>query len=243
MRGPCTLLASIVLVVAAAASCADGDSPGFDNVGGASGEGGAGEGGANEGGTGTTSGQVTSGGAVTSTTATTGGGTTSSSTSSSTASTGTGGEPPCQDVGPGEPANDQMATAHYLGDLSDDDSDEGTIMGTLRTPEDVDWYAYHGVDGVGSTTDPGRQIIGAGIRICKYIDCDGEEDEDFDCPSGTAPDTQSGHPGCCWTGGEAIEWGLTCGSSSLNSDNAVVYMRVDHVGGPGCEPYTLKYNY
>lgn len=113
----------------------------------------------------------------------------------------------------------------------------------LATDDDVDWYRYDGSDDFGSVVDPARQIVAAGVRLCKYIDCAGGEAEDFTCPSGTTSDTQNGHPGCCWTGGTYYLIDLVCGSSSLDSDNAAIYIRVDHPGGPGCEPYTVNYHY
>jgi hypothetical protein len=238
-----TLLA--VASIAAMPACAEGQNSSFQNIGGGGGASGdGGDGGDGEGGSsGRTSGQATGPGTGASTTVTTGSGSVSSASASGSVSSSSTGEPPCQDLGPGEPANDEMATAHVLGEQSDDDDEAASINGTLREPDDVDWYVYQGDDTTGHSVDPGRSIVGAGVRICKYIDCNDEDEEDFECPSGTMADTQAGHPGCCWTGSDPVEFGLTCGSSSLNSDNARVFMRVDHVGGPGCEAYTLNYNY
>ncbi len=250
MRGAGFLLGLFVVGIASAAACAEGDTPGFQNVGGgggASGDGGSGQGGGGDDDddtsgsrSSTTSGQATGSSTVTSSVATSTS-TSTTTTTTTTTSTGTGGAPPCQDTGLGEPSNDQMATAYNLGEQGDDDGDERTIAGVLQATDDVDWYFYMGVDNFGSSVDPGRQIVGAGIRICKYIDCIDEAPEEFECPSGTQPDTQGGHAGCCWTDNEPVEWGLNCDGPI--SDDARVYMRVDHVGGPGCESYSLKFNY
>jgi hypothetical protein len=247
MRGASFLLGIFVVAIASAAACAEGDSPGFENVGGgggASGDGGSGEGGDEDDDDDTSGSRAsattgpTSTSAVTSVSST--GSATTTSTTTTTTSTGAGGSPPCQDTGLGEPSNDEMSGAYNLGTQPDSDGDERTIAGVLQTPDDVDWYFYLGEDNFGSTVDPGRQIIGAGIRICKYIECV-EGDAEFECPSGTQADEQGGRPGCCWTDNEPLEWGLNCNGPV--SDDARVYMRVDHVGGPGCESYSLKFNY
>ncbi len=246
MRVASMIVVALVVVGASIAACAEGDSPGFENVGGGGGGDGDGDGGDGDGGDSTnTSGQAT--GPTTtgsgSTGVTTSTGTTSTGTATTTStSTGTGGAPPCQDQGPGEPGNDQMATAWYLGEIGDGDGDGGTVAGNLRQEGDVDWYSYLGTDGFGSVVDPTRQLIGAGIRICKYLDCVDEAPEEFDCPSGTQPDTQGGHPGCCWSGGEEVAIDAFNCNGPI-SDDATVYIRIDHVGGPECEAYTLNYHY
>jgi hypothetical protein len=246
MRGASFLLGVLVVAIASAAACAEGDSPGFENVGGgggASGDGGSdGDGGDDDDGDDTSGSRASSGAGPTSTAAVTSvsstGSATTTSTTTTTTSTGAGGAP-CQDTGLGEP-NDDMESAYPMGEQPSDDGEERTIAGVLQTPEDVDWYFYIGSDDFDGTVDPGRQIVGAGIRICKYIECV-EGDAEFECPSGTQQDTQGGRPGCCWTDNEPLEWGLNC--TGVISDDARIYMRVDHVGGPGCESYSLKFNY
>lgn len=163
-----------------------------------------------------------------------------STTTSVTASSSTG--ITCPDSGPGEP-NDTIAQAYNLGTISDNDSDGAQVKGTITSPSDVDWYKYHGVDLFGNVVDPTRQLLSPGLRTCKYIECDNAEANVFSCPSGSMPDTQSGHPGCCWTGASPITLDLTCGSSSLDSDNATVYVRVDDPTALVCQAYTLSYHY
>src|SRR5205085_521194 len=104
----------------------------------------------------------------------------------------------CNDPGPGEP-NDTMSQAYNLGEISDSDGDGGKVSGTMASPTDVDWYKFHGVDLFGNVVDPTRQVMSPGVRICKYIQCDGGEPASFSCPGNTTADTQSGLSGCCWT--------------------------------------------
>lgn len=166
----------------------------------------------------------------------------STSASSSTASTGSGG-PMCTDTGPGEP-NNSMALAFSLPAISDCDSDAAVVKGVLdQTKNDVDWYKYAGSDTSTCSVDPTRQLIGAGIRICKYVECSNGKTPSFSCPSGSTDDTQNGKPGCCATNGAPFTLNLTCGSTFLGSDDATIYIRVDHVGGPGCENYQVNYHF
>jgi hypothetical protein len=148
----------------------------------------------------------------------------------------------CPDDGPGEP-NDTIDQATVLGTISDNDADGVSIQAALATVNDVDWYRYHGVDLFGNVVDPTRQLLSTGLRICKYIECDGGESNSFSCPSGTMADTQAGHPGCCWSATSPVTIDLTCGSSSLDSDNATVFIRVDDPTKVPCQAYTLSYHY
>ncbi len=149
----------------------------------------------------------------------------------------------CTDPGPGEP-NNSLATAFSLPGISDCDGDGTLVKGVLaQGGNDVDWYKYAGSDTTGCTVDPTRQLIGSTIRVCKYVQCSNGKPPSFTCPSGTTDDTQGGFPGCCWTGGQSVTLSLTCGSTFLGSDDATIYMRVDHSGGPGCESYQLNYHY
>ena len=173
--------------------------------------------------------------------------TTTSSGSTTATSSSTGG-PMCGDVGP-EP-NDTFESAHDLGTIGDGDGDGGSVSANLgQGGDDVDWYKYRGEDNVGSVVDPTRMLIGAGIRICKYIRCGdandpNDEDEDFECPGGTTTDVDAaGDPGCCWTSGLDVQIDLVCGSSSLNSDDATIFIRIDRPNGMGCESYQLDYHY
>lgn len=211
----------------------DPPEPGFEEVGG-SGEG--------AGGPSTTSTKASSTTGGPSTTSTMSGPTTSTTTmSTTTGATTTTGSSGCNDLGPGEP-NDTEATAHDLGTIPDDDAQGGSVSGLLDGTTDPDWYKYYGTDEFGSTTDPNRTVTSSHpIRICKFVQCDNNEENDFSCPSGTSAATSpDGRPGCCGT--SAFEFSLTCGSSSLNSDNATVYIRIDTQQN-ACVTYTLSYAY
>ena len=164
-------------------------------------------------------------------------GSSSSGSSSSGSTTSTGSGPTCMDTGPGEP-NDTIATAFALPAITDCNSDAAVLQGVLgENPNDVDWYKYDGSDTFGCVVDPTRQLTGQNIRICKYITCTNAA---FTCPSGTQFDTQAGKPGCCWTGGQSVTVDLSCNTTN---DSATVFMRIDHPGGPGCEPYQVDYHF
>lgn len=194
-------------------------------------------------GTATSSTHASSSHATTSTSgATTSGAATTSSGATNAASSSSGG-PMCQDTGPGEP-NETMATAFTLPPIDDCDSSAASVKGVLdQTGNDVDWYKYAGSDTSLCNVDPTRQLIGPGIRICKYIECSNGKPPSFTCPSGTTDDTQGGHPGCCTSSGQSFTLGLTCGGTFIGSDDATVYIRVDHPGGPGCESYQANYHF
>ncbi len=221
-----------MLVLSVFAACGgDPPAPGFEEVGGAGeGAGDAATTGSSTKAAGPSSTGVTSGpGATTSTTSTTG----------ATTSTGPSG---CTDLGPGEP-NDSEATAHDLGTIGDCDDEGGSVSGLLDESGDADWYVYLGTDASSTcTVDPHRTITSSHpIRLCKFIQCLDNETNDFACPMGTtdafSPD---GRPGCCSAGD--IDFSLTCGSSSLDSDDAYVYIRVDTTVNE-CVTYTLTYDY
>ncbi len=223
----------VCVVGSLSAACGDDPpDPGFEEVGGS----GEGAGGPSTTGSGTTSTKSTGASSPTTATSSTNGPTTTTGTASSS-STGMG----CQDGGPGEP-NDSEAAAHDLGTIGDCDDEGGSVSGVLDGTTDPDWYKYQGTDGTGCSVDPSRAITSSHpIRVCKFIQCDDNEENDFDCPGGTqAVDSPDGRPGCCST--SEFNFGLTCGSSSLNSDNATVYVRIDTTANE-CVTYTLSYHY
>jgi hypothetical protein len=79
------------------------------------------------------------------------------------------------------------------------------------------------------------------VRLCKFIQCNGDEENDFACPAGTTAATSpDGRPGCCGSAGFAFD--LTCGSSSLDGDDAMVYIRLDTQAND-CVTYSLAYHY
>ena len=164
-----------------------------------------------------------------------------SSSSSTTSSTGTG----CVDTGPGE-QNGTELTAYDLGTIGDCDNMGDVVSGVLNGASDVDWYQFHGVD-ISTfppcSVDPSRTLTSSGpVRICKFIQCDGSESNNFSCPSGSsAANSPDGRPGCCSATG--MNFSLTCGSSQLNADNARVFMRVDNPQALPCPSYTVAYHY
>ncbi|MBL9025090.1 MAG: hypothetical protein JNL21_23030 [Myxococcales bacterium] len=212
----------------------DPPEPGFEEVGG-SGEGAGGPSSTKASSTSSSmSNTTTSSGPTTTTSSTT--------TSTTTASTTTTGSSGCNDLGPGEP-NDTEAAAHDLGTIGDCDDRGGSVSGLLDGATDPDWYKYHATDASSfCTTDPDRTVTSSDpIRICKFVQCDDNEANDFECPSGTSAATSpDGRPGCCGT--SAFEFSLTCGSSSIGADNAMVYIRIDTQEN-ACVTYTLTYAY
>lgn len=163
--------------------------------------------------------------------------TTSTGVTSTTTSTGSG----CAD--PGTEPNENEATATDLGTIGDCDNMGASVSGVLHSAFDVDWFKFHGVDGSSfCSTDPSRHITNTSVRMCKFIQCDGSEANNFSCPSGTTSATSpDGRPGCCAMGD--ISFSLTCGSSTLNADNAMVFIRVDNPNAVSCPAYQIDYHY
>lgn len=223
---------SILGVCLLVAGCADGaPDPGFDNVGGSDGQGGTSGTSSNT--TGATTGNTSS----SSNGSTSASSSTSGSTAASTsASTGTGLS--CNDTGPGE-QNGTEATAHDLGDITDDDGDEGTVSGVVAGENDEDWYKYDGSDTFSGVVDPTRTVTSSGaVRICKFLQCTSGT-ADFTCPAGTTSSTSpEGRPGCCDDASFAVDF--NCAGTS--DDDATVYVRVDAAQNL-CINYTLKYHY
>ncbi len=222
-------LAATIACSAIAACGGEAPKPGFQDFGGSGGTGTAGH-------TTTTSqtGAMASAtqASVTSTVA-------SSSSASTTSTTGSG----CVDTGPGEP-NDSEVNAYDLGTIGDCDNMGDMVSGVLSGASDLDWYKFHGVDASSfCSVDPARTLTSSGsVRICKFIQCDGSESDNFSCPGGTtAANSPDGRPGCCSTGDMDIS--LTCGSSQLNADNAMVFIRVDNPQSLPCPNYTVAYHY
>lgn len=157
-------------------------------------------------------------------------------------STSSGGGPPCNDTGPGEPNSDE-SSAHELPDL-DDDSPAATVSGVLA-PGEEDWYVYIGTDtfGPGNVVDPGAEIIqgSSTARVCIFIECLSAELDDYSCPDETFEATSpQNRPGCC--GFNEFKIGdINCNNTT--SEDVRVYMRIDDVGGATCDAYELEYHY
>lgn len=162
-----------------------------------------------------------------------------SSTASASSSTGSSG---CNDLGPGEP-NDTEAAAHDFGTIGDCDDEGGMVSGLLDGTGDPDWYKYLGEDASATCmVDPHRTIVSSDpIRICKFFECLDNETSSFTCPAGTTGATSpDGRPGCCSDVDFLVD--LICGSSSLDADDAWVYVRIDTTVN-ACVTYTMSYAY
>ncbi|MCR9159316.1 MAG: hypothetical protein ACE37F_08635 [Nannocystaceae bacterium] len=133
-------------------------------------------------------------------------------------------------------------TAHFLGEISDDDDDGGTVMGVLTGPDDVDWFRYDGSDEAFSSVDPFRTIVSsAPVRFCKFADCP-DDDVDFPCQEqAVATTSPDGRPGCCADSLIHVPDAL-CGSSVINDDSMIVWVRVDQAED-ACVTYAFDYHF
>lgn len=144
----------------------------------------------------------------------------------------------CEDESNTE-ANDTQATAHDIGNISDNDSTGGFLCPVLDGPGDVDWYTFTGDDVFPYVVDPTRVVTaGMNARLCVYfqclsgttsVTCNADEDPDM------AP---GGQKGCCGTGN--VSPGLNC--SGLD-DAAEVWMKVENVDMLECVGYQLDYHF
>lgn len=133
-------------------------------------------------------------------------------------------------------------SAYFLGEISDDDEDGGTVMGVLTGPDDVDWFRYDGSDDFFSTVDPFRTIVSsAPVRFCKFADCPNDQ-VDFPCQEeAVATTSPDGRAGCCAESLIHVPDAL-CGSSSLNDDSMAVWIRVDQAED-ACVTYAFDYHF
>lgn len=234
MKAPLAFGSALVLgawmCVSIVACSGETPPPGFEPVGGNTGDGGAGDGGnpsAN-----TSTGNVTSSNTATNSV------TSTSTATSSVTSTGTGGLMCNQD---GEP-NDSESEAEDLGTQSDC-NDEEQVTGVLQGVGDEDWFKYSGADefGINCSVNPIRSVSASDpVRFCKYVQCLDEE-ADFECPDGTTDATSpDGRAGCCSTQGFQLDF--ICGSSSVNDDSAWVYMSIETQTNE-CVTYTISYDF
>jgi hypothetical protein len=168
-------------------------------------------------------------------TVTTGGAGGTMMTSTGTGGTGAAGGGSCMDML--EP-NDSEATAAFVANINDCDTNEMSIQAALNGTSDVDWYHYSGSDDFGCVVDPTRSLTAQGtLRLCKYAECLSGS-ASVDCKNGSTPDTSpQGRSGCCHTAGFGID--LSCPG---NDDAAEIYIRLDQ-GGSACVDYTVNYHY
>ncbi len=142
----------------------------------------------------------------------------------------------CDDTGPGEP-NDTEATAVYLGLITDDDDDGGTIQGVLTSAGDVDWYRYDGTDVFPPIVDPTRAFTDP-VRVCQFAECIAGGVTDVTCNDGsTAATSPAGRSGCCNNHTFLME--VDCVG---DDDDATVYIRVDQPSAD-CLSYSIDYHY
>jgi hypothetical protein len=196
------------------------------------------------GGTGGSASATTSTSAVTSTSA----GSTTSATSTSTASstsatssTGTGGMD-CPPLDPGEP-NDGEGIAYDVGMLTCKDSDLHSMLGTLTSPADEDWFVYQGADTIGCLVNPTVTVVSstAPVEVCSYFFCHAGTAKVV-CPAGTITSSSSfGDPGCCGTG-SGYTVNLDC--TGTTDGSADVFLAVeDPTGAAICTDYELSFHY
>ena len=162
--------------------------------------------------------------------------TTTSTTTTSTGGGGAGGGTLCNDWG--EP-NDSEMVAYDFGGINDCDSSGKTINAAIVGVSDVDWYTYEGSDDLGCLVDPNCVLVTSGgvARICKFAECLGGG-TDVTCKGGSVAETSpQGRQGCCNQQGFGMD--LEC---SGISDDADMYIRVDHLAG-SCVEYTLSFHY
>lgn len=133
-------------------------------------------------------------------------------------------------------------TAHFLGEISDDDEDGGTVMGVLTGPDDVDWFRYDGSDEFFDSVDPFRTIVSsAPVRFCKFADCPNDE-VDFPCQEqAVATTSPDGRAGCCADSLIHVPDAL-CGSSSINDDSMAIWVRIDQAED-ACVTYAFDYHF
>lgn len=134
-------------------------------------------------------------------------------------------------------------TAFNLGEISDDDDDGGTVMGVLTGPDDVDWFRYDGSDEPLSMIDPFRTIVSsAPVRFCKYAECADGDEIDFPCQENAVATTSpGGRPGCCADSLIHVP-DAVCGSSGINDDSMIVWVRVDQAED-ACVTYAFDYHF
>lgn len=138
--------------------------------------------------------------------------------------------------------NDDEASATDLGMVSDNDASGGIVSASLHHPGDVDWYRYQGDDDITGNVDPARELVSsAGVRLCKFLECDnGLAETEFECPAGTQYAlSPMARPGCCASDGIALP-DLNC--TGVTEDNAMVYIRVDQPE-EACVTYSVAYHY
>ncbi|MCH9688013.1 MAG: hypothetical protein K0V04_41670, partial [Deltaproteobacteria bacterium] len=125
---------------------------------------------------------------------------------------------------------------------NDNDDNGGVVSASLHTPGDVDWYQYQGDDDVTGNVNPEREVVAsAGLRLCKFLECNvGLDETEFECPVGTQYGlSPMGRAGCCAEGGVALP-DLNC--TGTFDDSATVYIRVDAPERP-CVTYSVAYHY
>ncbi len=133
-------------------------------------------------------------------------------------------------------------TAHFLGEIDDDDDNGGTVMGVLTGPDDVDWFRYDGTDEILSVVDPLRTIVSsAPVRFCKFANCpDGLGETEFPCEDGAVATTSpDGRPGCC---AESLIHVPDANCSGTIDDDMAIWIRVDQPED-ACVTYAFDYHF
>lgn len=144
----------------------------------------------------------------------------------------------CEDHG-AEP-HDNQETAQNLGQIDDNDASGGTVCGTLRGANDIDWFTFNGKDALGNYVDPFRSLVtqsGEGARLCVYLACSNQPTT-LDCKGSSPATAPLGQPGCC--DGGTVAPSLNCDGLD---DGAKVWIRVDNPQKLACVPYQLDYHF
>jgi hypothetical protein len=106
----------------------------------------------------------------------------------------------------------------------------------------VDWYVFHGDDGI-CETDPTVDIDASEeVRLCIFIECDNKPTSLGACPGDTDESlSDEFNPGCCGTG---QTWGFELPYDCAGGDDsATVTVRVDQAPADTCVPYLVEYHF
>lgn len=128
---------------------------------------------------------------------------------------------------------DTFASVPVDKNVTDCDGSGSSVSGTLETPDDVDYFRFHGEDtvlcrqgAVASTT--------SSVRLCMLPKCDDGTYPAITCTKGLKS-TVDGRAMCC---GTSLDVDFNC---SGTNDSADVYLRVS--GTSVCKSYVVSYHY
>jgi hypothetical protein len=143
--------------------------------------------------------------------------------------------------GPSDPEpNNDIASAHDLGGVTDCDSDGATMGGVLDGAGDRDWYTLHGDDKFGCKVDPAFTVqCTEPVTLCAYFLCDSGGTV-VTCHGASAPAVSvMGDKGCC---GDVLSMSPSLDCTSTNEDSAQVWLEVS-TAAQACVGYSIQYHY